>query len=211
MSAKSFLLTLMLLAGSIAVAKPVSTPEGFEYCTVCHGSRLMGNVNIGAPRLSGLSAWYIEKQLLDFKYGYRGSIKQSAAAHEMQTMVTELNDEKIKMIAQWASQTHSPPAAPTFEANTAAGEKLFNSCATCHGDSGKGSEIIGAPALIGQYDWYLVNQLLAFGDGSRGSSPKNAGGQQMQAAAALLKDKQDMADVVAYIQQLPQPSTEEQE
>ena len=38
-----------------AQAKEAATPAGLEYCTVCHGSQLMGNVNIGAPRLTGLS------------------------------------------------------------------------------------------------------------------------------------------------------------
>ena len=55
-------------------ALEVTTPKGYEQCTVCHGSQLKGNVNIGAPRLTGLSQWYIERQLKKFKHGLRLSL-----------------------------------------------------------------------------------------------------------------------------------------
>ena len=50
----------------------VVTPDEFVFCTVCHGTQLMGNREIDAPRLSSMEPWYIEQQLRSFKEGWRG-------------------------------------------------------------------------------------------------------------------------------------------
>ncbi|MBC3767745.1 c-type cytochrome [Neptunicella marina] len=178
------------------------TPQQFKYCTVCHGNQLMGNPNIGAPRLSGLSAWYIEKQLQAFKQGKRGMPDQSVPAHEMQSMVKELSDEQIHQAAIWASKTQSPVPSETIVADAKAGESLYKQCAACHGADGKGNQTIGAPALAGLHDWYLLNQFDAFKSGSRGNVQGDSQAQQMQAAANLVNSEQDLKAIVAYIQQL---------
>ena len=68
MSVKTLLYMCVLIFVTSSVnALDYSTPAGLEYCTVCHGSQLKGNVNIGAPRLSGLPQWYVERQLQNFK------------------------------------------------------------------------------------------------------------------------------------------------
>lgn len=206
MLAKKSLVTLVFCSfGAVASVDKVNwtaTPQQFKYCTVCHGNQLMGNPNIGAPRLSGLSAWYIEKQLQAFKQGKRGAPDQSFPAHEMQSMVKELSDEQIHQAAIWASKTQSPVPTETFTADTKTGEALYQQCATCHGSDGKGNQSIGAPALAGLHDWYLLNQFNAFKSGSRGNVEGDSSALQMKAAANLVSSEQDLKAIVAYIQQL---------
>ena len=68
MSLKSTLFVLLLAGNASALhASEAITPEGLEYCTVCHGSQLKGNANIQAPRLGGLSKWYIERNQIPYQ------------------------------------------------------------------------------------------------------------------------------------------------
>lgn len=198
-----FLLCLSLsgLAVSLA-ADPARTPDGLEYCTVCHGSQLMGNINIRAPRLSDLPPWYIEKQLLAFKQGWRGNHAQDIAGMEMRPMVSELADAKLKQVAVWASQTESPRPVATITADVKAGEQVYQNCLACHGAQAQGNTALGAPALVGLNDWYLITQLKHFRDGIRGSHPDDTQGAQMRAAMSLIKGEQDFANVAAYIHEL---------
>jgi cytochrome c oxidase subunit 2 len=63
MLVKSVLLFgLLLTISNSLIAQETATPKGLEYCTVCHGSQLKGNSNIGAPRLTQLSPWYVNRQ-----------------------------------------------------------------------------------------------------------------------------------------------------
>jgi cytochrome c oxidase subunit 2 len=198
----SLLLSLLLGLAFSAAADPARTPDGLEYCTVCHGSQLMGNINIRAPRLSDLPDWYIDKQLLAFKQGWRGNHAQDIAGIEMRPMVSELADAKLKQAASWASQTESPRPVPTFTADAKAGERVYQTCLTCHGMKAQGNPALNAPALVGLNDWYLVTQLKHFRDGIRGNHPDDIQGAQMRAAMNLIKDEQDFVNVAAYINEL---------
>lgn len=189
------------LAATLA-ADPVKTPDGFEYCTVCHGNQLMGNINIGAPRLSDLPSWYIEKQLLSFKKGWRGNHVQDITGMEMRPMVSELADETLKPLALWASQTESPRPAATIAADANAGKQVYQLCQACHGAQAEGNAALGAPALVGLNDWYLITQLKHFRDGIRGTHADDVQGAQMRAAMSLIKSEQDLANVAAYIHTL---------
>jgi cytochrome c oxidase subunit 2 len=183
-------------------AEPANTPEGLEFCTVCHGSQLMGNANIAAPRLSDLPAWYVERQLLSFKSGLRGKHVSDVAGQEMQQMVTELSDEQITEIAEWVSQTESSLPEPTLMADAAAGASLYQGCGVCHGANAEGNVALGAPPLVGINDWYLKTQLEHFREGSRGSEPADLYGQQMRAGVALISTDEDVDNLIAYINEL---------
>ena len=58
---------------------------------------------------------------------------------------------------------------------------------------------MGAPALAGQNDWYLVTQLSNFVTGYRGLHEDDRYGQQMAAMVGALTDESAIRDVVAYI------------
>lgn len=62
-----------------------------------------------------------------------------------------------------------------------------------------GNELLAAPALADQNDWYLLSQLKLFKSGYRGSHPEDVYGLRMQVVLPVLNSEQDMIDVLAYI------------
>ncbi|MCF2948630.1 c-type cytochrome [Paraglaciecola aquimarina] len=183
-------------------AKYTSTPEGLEYCTVCHGSQLKGNQNIGAPRLSDLSAWYVERQLKNFKQGIRGAHPEDKTGIEMMRMVLGLSAKQITEIADWVAQTSSDKPVSSLVGDANKGQQLYQSCAACHGANGEGNKTLGAPKLSGLNDWYIATQLNHFRLGLRGAQGSDLYGQQMKAASAVITSEQDAADLAVYVQQL---------
>jgi cytochrome c oxidase subunit 2 len=203
MSLKSLIVLGMLsFPAGLLQAVEAPTPVGLEYCTVCHGSQLKGNENIGAPRLSGLPQWYIERQLQNFKLGLRGAHADDSTGGEMKAMVANLSEKELNNIAAWVTQTQSHHPEASIEANADAGKSLYQSCSACHGADGQGNKLMGAPGLVGLNDWYLVTQLNHFRLGIRGTAPADVYGQQMKAASAMLGSEHDAANIAAYINQL---------
>ena len=201
--------TAVLIAATSAAAQEdedlVMTPEAFVYCTVCHGIQLMGNAEIDAPRLSEMEAWYVEQQLQAFKKGWRGTHAEDLIGMEMQPMAAALSDDQIVEAAEFASLTRSPlPAATIEDGDVHAGERHYTTCAACHGVNAEGNEALGAPALTGLNDWYLVRQLKNYLSGARGSDPADQYGQQMRASTQLLGNDEAIHDVVKYITSLNQ-------
>ena len=45
----------------------------FAVCSACHGPKAQGNPTLKAPKLTGQHAWYLEKQVANFKSGVRGA------------------------------------------------------------------------------------------------------------------------------------------
>lgn len=203
-AARGMLLALLFLAApAIAEEDPPVAPEAFVYCTVCHGVQLMGNDLLRAPRLSGMAAWYVENQLEAFSRGWRGRHAEDLVGMEMQPMAAALSADAIADAAQFVESTESPPPAVTVDGDAEAGKRLYGSCAACHGADGAGIEQLGAPALAGQNDWYLLHQLENYRDGRRGYVSEDTLGQQMRASVNLLSDDDALEDVVRYITTLP--------
>jgi cytochrome c oxidase subunit 2 len=203
MLVKSVLLFgLLLTISNSLIAQETATPKGLEYCTVCHGSQLKGNSNIGAPRLTQLSPWYVNRQLKNFRDGIRGSHPEDKTGGEMMVMVSQLSEQEIENIVEWIASTESSKPTPSITANPHEGEKLFQTCAACHGAEGHGNKALGAPNLNGLNDWYILTQLNHFRSGIRGSEEDDTYGQQMKAASAVITSDQDAADLAAYITQL---------
>jgi cytochrome c oxidase subunit 2 len=203
-----YLATICLLGSTnIAAAEdeyPVAAEE-FVYCTVCHGAQLMGNATIRAPRLSDMEAWYVERQLHAFKNGWRGKHDSDEIGMEMQPMAAALSDDQIAEVASFVPATISAQPEKTVHGDAARGRNHYATCAACHGEKGEGNQSLGGPALTGVNDWYLLEQLRKFRDGSRGSHPQDTYGAQMRAAAQILTDDKAVVDVVAYINTLQTP------
>ena len=83
------------------------------------------------------------------------------------------------------------------------GGRAYKLCASCHGFKGEGNQLVNAPRLAGQEDWYLDRQIKGFRDGFRGSSTDDAHGQMMAVMTRGLESDEDIADIVAYILTLP--------
>ena len=201
--ALAFLLSAALWAAgassSFADDAPVIPPDEFVYCTVCHGVQMKGNRIIEAPRLSGMDAGYIERQLVAFKKGWRGTHENDTAGMEMRPMAAILTEREISAAARYVNSVSSELPPATVEGNAARGEALYATCAACHGTNAEGVKDLGAPALTGLNDWYLVTQLVNFRDSTRGSHPEDTYGAQMRAAASVLPDDTAVQDVVSYI------------
>jgi len=203
--ARAILLTLGLLAQPVlADDKDLPVPaDEFVYCTVCHGVQLMGNPIIEAPRLSEMEDWYVERQMMAFKKGWRGTHERDANGIEMQPMAAALDDRQIKEVATFVSATRSQIPPQTLVGDAANGALLYQSCAACHGATAEGNQSLGAPALRRLNDWYLARQLRNYRDGLRGKNSADTYGVQMAATAALLRDDRAIRDVVKYITNLP--------
>ncbi|MBT4255323.1 MAG: cytochrome c, partial [Gammaproteobacteria bacterium] len=90
----------------------------------------------------------------------------------------------------------------TVEGNDRQGRTAFQSCAACHGANAEGNEALGAPALAGQNDWYLITQIENFRSGVRGSHQDDTFGAQMVTMSKTLRDEQAILNVVSYINTL---------
>lgn len=67
----------------------------YTTCGKCHGKQGEGRWAVNAPRIAGMSDWYLATQLINFKYGLRGAHPQDATGRQMESMVISLNEEKI--------------------------------------------------------------------------------------------------------------------
>ena len=186
-------------------------------CESCHGTDGRGNRQIDAPVLAGFGAAYLERQLHGFRRGYRGIHPDDTEGLEMRPMVEGLADADIATLGAWLAALPLPAPAGAAEADMEAsadteasggdperGRTRYAPCAGCHGRSGEGNDAVGAPRLAGQASWYTAPQLRKFIDGVRGSHPDDTSGASMRASVADMETR-DVADVVAWIEALPEP------
>ncbi|MCY4357598.1 MAG: c-type cytochrome [Gammaproteobacteria bacterium] len=201
-SLKGSFLTVVLLTCLLASINAVCQelePFNDRYCTTCHGADGRGNEGVQAPRLAGMEDWYLIRQLENFRAGIRGMHPQDIEGAAMQPMAAKLSDASIADIVEWADSWPAEPAGITVQGDVVRGEKFYAVCATCHGVHAEGSETLGAPAMAGQNDWYLVTQLKNFMADYRGNHRDDSYGQQMRSMARTLGDEVGIRDVVSYI------------
>lgn len=67
-------------------------------CGKCHGKQAEGRWAVNAPRIAGMSDWYLVTQLKNFKHGIRGAHPQDPTGRQMESMVLSINDEKMNDI-----------------------------------------------------------------------------------------------------------------
>lgn len=175
---------------------------GDRYCTTCHGVEGIGNIAVEAPRLAGMEAWYLKRQLENFRAGIRGTHGEDIQGIAMRPMAAKLSDESIADIVGWVGEWEYVPAPVTVEGNVNQGRTAYQSCAACHGANAEGNEALGAPALAGQNDWYLITQLKNFRAGFRGAHQEDTYGSQMLTMSKTLRDDQAVTNVVSYINTL---------
>ncbi|MEX2580930.1 MAG: c-type cytochrome [Verrucomicrobiales bacterium] len=80
-------------------------------------------------------------------------------------------------------------------------------CAACHGVNGEGKDELFSPSIAGLPEWYLVEQLEKFRDGSRGAHPEDVPGAQMRAIGLALSDEQ-IAEAARTVSAMPSIPTE---
>lgn len=158
-------------------------------CMSCHGPDGLGLAAAGFPRLAGLPAAYLSKQLKDFRDGRR---QQPI----MQPLAKALTDAEISAVSATLAAMPAP-ATPDLRRQQMAtdpvqGLALYGDwsrgipgCVQCHGPGGVG---VGEhfPPLAHQPATYLAGQLNAWRDGSRNNDPN----QLMVGIAKALTDEE---------------------
>ena len=174
-------------------------------CAACHGAAGQGNQPLAAPALTQLSAQYLTRQLTHFVGGIRGSHPDDSAGKRMALSVANLSESDIAGLATLMT-TELPPAQPpaTIKGDANRGKDYYvNICSACHGGNALGNDALGAPALAGVNDWYLLSSYQSYLDGIRGAHLDDAYGAQMARLAPALANRDDINDVIAYIASKP--------
>ncbi|NWA86477.1 c-type cytochrome [Pseudomonas sp. D2002] len=172
---------LLLLGNAYALdGKKIFTEGGSQPgampCVACHGADGLGLAAAGFPRLAGLPAAYVRKQLTDFSSGARSN-------PVMQPLAKALTEAEIAAVSQAvaAMPFPAPATVPRSEMPGNAAQKLalqgawerqIPACVSCHGPAGVG---VGDafPALAGQPAAYLTAQLTAWQNGTRRNDPND--------------------------------------
>ena len=98
----------------------VPPEELFEVCAFCHGPQGQGSQRMDAPALAGMEAWYVERQLHNFRNRARGMHAEDVTGLQMSIVsgVTR-NDATIRAMAAYL-EAMEPGAGP----ETLAGEPV---------------------------------------------------------------------------------------
>jgi cytochrome c553 len=164
--------------------------KGAAPCVACHGVDGGGQASAGNPRLAGLEAAYLQKQLDDFASSTRASPVMQATAAALgadERAALAAYYSKLPIPPAFAKPTTPMPAADSVGAVLATRGRWDSNvpaCVQCHGPNGVG---VGAhfPPLAGQPAVYIVAQLKAWQQGTRHNDPL----QLMQHLSAALSDQ----------------------
>src|SRR5690606_4355189 len=112
-------------------------------CFTCHGTDGAGDAAGAVPRLAGLPAWYIYKQLNDYAGGSRDSASMTGIARQL----TESEREAVASYYALLDAPH-PPKPPAGDlrmlqwgqqlAAVGATDRAVPACLNCHGPDGSG-------------------------------------------------------------------------
>jgi cytochrome c oxidase subunit 2 len=87
---------------SLPDERPATTVHGnaargaslYTTCGACHGTAGQGIWATNAPRLAGMSDWYLARQLGNFQHGVRGAHAQDFSGAQMAQLAAALRDER---------------------------------------------------------------------------------------------------------------------
>ena len=192
-------LLILVLTAAASAAAP-NSGEAYFPCRSCHGDRAWGSPPIHAPALAGQSADYLARQLRHFRNGVRGAHPQDTWGRQMALMAANLDAAEISQLASAIADMPPWPAGPGPMDADGPTQRLFTTCAACHGASGQGSAQTGAPRIGGMDSTYLAIQLRNFRDGARGTADTDIPGQQMRSALPPGLDDDSIDKLARYIQ-----------
>jgi cytochrome c553 len=206
-------LTLALLVLPVAAFARTSAADlaqtgnagGALPCASCHGANGEGQVSDAGPipRLAGLSAPYLVKQLEDYKRGQRLN-------DIMQLIAQALEPGEITDVAAYYADRQAPASPPPATPSDVLkqGEQLallgkweanLPPCLSCHGPNGVGVAP-SFPYLAGQFAGYIEGQFRQWRSGERKNDPLDL----MKTVARGL-DERETAAVASYFQTLAPP------
>jgi len=190
---------LLLLAGALLPLSPVCAQENppleerLQLCAGCHNPD--GNSTIPEnPKLAGMDAGYIARQLADFKSGKR----KSPVMSEIIGMVSE---KEFDALAAYYSKKKPTPGAAADAKLAALGKTIFDegivgsavpACSGCHEEDGRGTDKY--PRLAGQHSPYTIQQMMNFKSGERDNDSRS-----VMRAVAKRMNEQEIRAVAEYI------------
>jgi cytochrome c553 len=178
-----------------AVAEESAPP--YPACLTCHGDA--GNHPIPgmmAPKLAGLDAAYITKQLHDYQSGRRVFDAMNGLAKGLSASDIKASADYFSAQTRTADEVADKSLAKQGEAiveHGIAGQGV-PACANCHNDGVTGT--FRYPRLAGQKADYVLNQLTHLKSGER----HNDFGQMSRVAMRLSEDQ--MKAVAEYVSSL---------
>ena len=154
-------------------------------CFTCHGLDGAGD-GVGTPRLAGLDAGYLQKQMQDYAVGVRADPVMTPIAKRL-----DQNDRRAVAAYYAAMRPRGGGAAAGPAPNP------YRACVACHGEDGRGVGP-GNPALAGQPAAYTLDQLQRWKRAERRNDPRGV----MTAAVAGLTEPQ-MRAIAAWLERRP--------
>jgi cytochrome c553 len=162
-------------------------------CTGCHNED--GNSTAPEfPKIAGLDAAYITKQINDFK-------KDKRVSEIMGPMANQIPDKDIPMLAAYFSKQKRTTGTVENVKLAAQGQQIYDdgiissavpACSGCHGEKGEGTDKF--PRLAGQHTTYLITQMNNFKNAVRNNDARKV----MRAVTSRMTE-QEMKAVAEYI------------
>ncbi|MBK9985756.1 MAG: c-type cytochrome [Betaproteobacteria bacterium] len=146
---------------------PARGKKAFATCEGCHRKNASGRSDGTIPRLTGQHASVVVKQVLDIRAGRRSNPSMQPFVVDPAFTMTHLVD--IAAYLQALPFEGSIGKGPGTD--LARGKELYErDCAACHGASGQGDAAKFYPMVSAQHYRYLLREVIAIRDGSRGNS-----------------------------------------
>ena len=203
LSMLTLVLTALLCGDSWGQSDPRRGEALYASCVACHGADGGGNITNNTPRISGQHAWYLTRQLKNFKNGLRAYATNDTYGTQMRACAGTLKDDAaINDVVAYIQTLDSPESAPSLAGDPKKGKSLYRSCRSCHGGGADGKKSLLTPRINHQHDWYVYRQLMNFRRDYRGTHPRDNAGGRMWAAARAIPDDEAVADIVAYLKTL---------
>ena len=158
-------LVALVLAAAPALAQQQTIAEKAQVCATCHGEKGIP-VDRAYPIIWGQHQGYLYLQLRDFKSGARKN-------EFMAAVVAELNRDDMMALAEYFSKKPWPDlrqkTASDADAAMANRANTSIACTGCHLGQYQGDATV--PRLAGQSHDYLLAQMKAFRERTRGNNP----------------------------------------
>ena len=163
-------------------------------CFTCHGLDGAGD-GASVPRLAGLDAGYLQKQMEDYASGIRHDATMTPIAQR-------LDQRQRRAVAAWyasmpapASQGPSSPAPVVWMRGDPS--RAIPACAACHGPTGLGVGP-GNPAIAGQPAAYTIDQIERWQKAKRRNDPRSVMAQAVSGLTGA-----ETASIAHWLQRQP--------
>ena len=205
------LAAVFLAAAGVVCGSDQAASEGeviFQnLCASCHGTKGEGKVEMKAPSIASLPAWYVQRQLASFQEDRRGAHPQDVEGQMMRAMAKVLAPKQTAAVATVVEKLPRVFPQQTIKTDIARGKELYvERCMECHRYNGEGELVFGAAPLVGLQDWYLAAQLRKFKAGVRGAAKNDESGQKMvKVTGNFVADEEMVRSVAAWLIKLQEP------